>query len=209
MAPQINSRGVLSLRAADRGVLSLRAADRGVLSLRADNCSSHFQQISVASCVLIAEICIFLFFLNLASKFHQLLIRFNETNINLEEGFTNQFQREFDSNVAIATFDHEPSAPKNKLLQTICLLPLRSGATCCHFARSRGEELGMGDTFHHRLPFNPTNRIQREFLFNNCIQSQKVSSASKHPRQKTNFLIRSVLSLCAFLMNQKDGITPS
>jgi hypothetical protein len=42
-----------------------------------------------------------------------------------------------------------------------------------------------------------TNRIQREFLFNNCIQSQNLSSASKHPRQKTNFLkqISALLSI--------------
>jgi hypothetical protein len=33
-----------------------------------------------------------------------------------------------------------------------------------------------------------TNQIQREFLFNNCIQSQNISSASKYSRQKTNFL---------------------
>jgi hypothetical protein len=32
-----------------------------------------------------------------------------------------------------------------------------------------------------------TNRIQREFLFNNCILSQEYSSASKQSRQKTNF----------------------
>jgi hypothetical protein len=32
-----------------------------------------------------------------------------------------------------------------------------------------------------------TNRIQREFLFNNCIQSQNLFSASKLSRQKTNF----------------------
>jgi hypothetical protein len=33
---------------------------------------------------------------------------------------------------------------KHKPFQTICSFPLRSGATCCHFARSRGEGLGMG-----------------------------------------------------------------
>jgi hypothetical protein len=33
-----------------------------------------------------------------------------------------------------------------------------------------------------------TNQFQREFLFNNCIHSQNLSSASKPPRQKTNFL---------------------
>jgi hypothetical protein len=32
-----------------------------------------------------------------------------------------------------------------------------------------------------------TNRIQREFLFNNGILSQEYSSASKQSRQKTNF----------------------
>jgi hypothetical protein len=31
-----------------------------------------------------------------------------------------------------------------------------------------------------------TNQIQREFLFNNCIQSHRPLPASKHPRQKTN-----------------------
>jgi hypothetical protein len=31
-----------------------------------------------------------------------------------------------------------------------------------------------------------TNQFQREFLFNNCIQSQEFSSASKQSRQKTN-----------------------
>jgi hypothetical protein len=41
-----------------------------------------------------------------------------------------------------------------------------------------------------------TNRIQREFLFNNGIQSQKFLSASKHPRQKTN------------LYKQRCAVTP-
>jgi hypothetical protein len=33
-----------------------------------------------------------------------------------------------------------------------------------------------------------TNRIQREFLLNDAIASQEFSPASKHSRQKTNFL---------------------
>jgi hypothetical protein len=37
-----------------------------------------------------------------------------------------------------------------------------------------------------------TNQIQREFLFNNGIHSQNDSSASKPPRQKTNFFKRGV-----------------
>jgi hypothetical protein len=42
-----------------------------------------------------------------------------------------------------------------------------------------------------------TNRIQREFLFNDAIQSQDFVPASSHPRQKTNLLKLGVLSLCA------------
>jgi hypothetical protein len=37
-----------------------------------------------------------------------------------------------------------------------------------------------------------TNRIQREFLFNNGIPSQEFLSASKPPRQKTNFFKQSL-----------------
>jgi hypothetical protein len=41
------------------------------------------------------------------------------------------------------------------------------------------------------------NRIQREFLFNDAIQSQNTFPASSHPRQKTNLLKLGVLSLRA------------
>jgi hypothetical protein len=40
-----------------------------------------------------------------------------------------------------------------------------------------------------------TNRIQREFLFNNCIQSYSIVPASKYSRQKTNFPKPNSLSL--------------
>jgi hypothetical protein len=65
----------------------------------------------------------------------------------------NRIQREFDSNVAIATFDHEPSAPKNKPFQTkACFAPFPcEAATCCHFAPSRRGRLGMGDAVTSRL----------------------------------------------------------
>jgi hypothetical protein len=75
-------------------------------------------QYSVALRCFMAKTCISLFFPVLASKSQSLLIKAYTAN-------TNRIQREFDSNGAIATFDHEPSAPKNKLSQT---------EACCHFA---------------------------------------------------------------------------
>jgi hypothetical protein len=42
-----------------------------------------------------------------------------------------------------------------------------------------------------------TNRIQREFLFNDAIQSQNLVPASSHPRQKTNLFKLGLLSLRA------------
>jgi hypothetical protein len=111
---------------------------------------------------LIAKTSILLFFSVLASKSRSLLI-----TIEVIQNRKNKpSQTNFDSNVAIRTFDHEPSALKNKLFQTIRF---------------------MGNVVTLRYP-SETNRIQREFLFNNCIQSQEFSSASKPPRQKTNFL---------------------
>jgi hypothetical protein len=129
-----------------RGVLSLRAADKFM---------AGFQQIFAPFCVLLAEICIFLFFHISASKFQKLLITANAAN-------TNQIQREFDSNVAIATFEFSLASKhlrqKTNLLKPfsapLLLLPLRSGATCCHFARSRGKA-EMGDTSCRRHKPNP------------------------------------------------------
>jgi hypothetical protein len=62
------------------------------------NLMTLFQQIFAAFCVFMTEICIFLSLYILASKSQQLLITPNAT-------YTNQFQREFDSNVARATRD--------------------------------------------------------------------------------------------------------
>jgi hypothetical protein len=194
-----------------------------------------FQQIFALFCVLMTEICILLFFSNLASKLIQLLITAYTVN-------TNRIQREFDSNVAIATFENppasKPSCQKTNFLKLrravtsrrrqFCSLPLRSGATCCHFARSRGKGWGWGilslraaDTEACFVPLPQcfgegargwgfsvaemlfTNRIQREFLFNNCIQSQNLSSASKHQRQKTNLFKRFALLLCSSALSSR------
>jgi hypothetical protein len=73
---------------------------------------AHFQHIFAAYCVLMAEpcchfappICIFLFFRDSASKSHSLLITIEASNIKK----LNRIQTNFDSNVAIRTFDHEP-----------------------------------------------------------------------------------------------------
>jgi hypothetical protein len=122
--------------------------------------STLFQQIFAAFCVFIADSCILLFFPKPASKFKKLLIATDALS-------TNRFQTNFDSNVAIRTFDHEPSAPKNKPFQTICF-PLRPLRLCGEFAF----------VLAAMLTLLSTNRIQREFLFNNCIQSQNKISYS-------------------------------
>jgi hypothetical protein len=93
------------------GRVSVGLIVKGGTKMRSSNYSTVFQQIFAAFCVLIAKICILLSFSVLASKFHDLLI-------TTEALKTNRIQREFDSNVRIATFDHAPSEPKNKLSQT-------------------------------------------------------------------------------------------
>jgi hypothetical protein len=157
--------------------MSLQINRRGVLRA-ADTFLSPFQQSFPALCVLLAEACchfapptcILLFFLNLASKSHQLLITAYTV-------YTNRIQREFDSNVAIATFEFllasKPSRQKTNLFKLLALF-LCASALSFYL-------LFFADLLH-------PNRIQREFLFNNCIHSQKYSSASKQSRQKTNLL---------------------
>jgi hypothetical protein len=89
--------------------------------------------------------------------------------------FTNRIQREFDSNVRIATFDIflASSHPRRKtnFFKQFALLPLLA---------KRGEGWGEG-----MLRAN-TNRIQREFLFNNGIQSQKLFSCLSQCPKMTN-----------------------
>jgi hypothetical protein len=73
-----------------------------------------FQQIFAAFCGLMTEICISLFFFASNSKLRLLLI----VNNSLDTEKLNHVQTNFDSNVAIRTFDHELSAPKIKPSQT-------------------------------------------------------------------------------------------
>jgi hypothetical protein len=81
---------------------------------------THFQQIFAAFFALMAKTCILLFFLNLASKLRALLI-------TTETLSTNRIQREFHSNVAIATFEFflASSHPRQKtnLLKRFIPLP--------------------------------------------------------------------------------------
>jgi hypothetical protein len=84
-------------------------------AMKSSNFLTLFQQIFADFCCLMTEICIFLSFCVLASKFQKLLITTEASNTKK----SNRIQTNFDSNVHIATFDHEPSAPKNKQLQTL------------------------------------------------------------------------------------------
>jgi hypothetical protein len=100
-----------------------------------------FQQIFVFFCVLMIERCIFLFSQNLASKFKQLLI-------TTTTPATNQIQREFDSNVHIATFEF--SQPQNIRAKkqtfsnnSLSPSPCEAGEACCHFAPPK-KGLGVG-----------------------------------------------------------------
>jgi hypothetical protein len=76
---------------------------------------------SSAFCIFMTKTCILLFFPVFASKIQRLLIMNTVSKIRK----SNPIQREFDSNGAIRTFDHEPPAPKNKLLQTKHDVPSR------------------------------------------------------------------------------------
>jgi hypothetical protein len=113
-----------------RGGVSLKGDFEIMTATKNNSFSTHVQQIFAAFCFFVTDSCILLFFSNLASKSRLLLITAKAKFLKNP----NQSQREFDSNVAIATFDHEPPAPKNKLFQTcftswpLCL------EACCHFA---------------------------------------------------------------------------
>jgi hypothetical protein len=85
MTPQTNGRGVLSLRAADISM-------------------TCFQQLFTAFCVFMTDIWLFLFFHVSNSKLQQLLITIEAS----ESKNQNRNQTNFDSNVAIRTFDHKP-----------------------------------------------------------------------------------------------------
>jgi hypothetical protein len=118
-----------------------------------------------------AEICISLFFFASNSKLSQLLITAYAAN-------TSRIQTNFDSNVAIRTFEtvlaSKSLCQNTNLYKQFTLLPSLA---------KRGKGWGWG-----MLSLRATNQTQREFLFNNGIQSQNLFSASSPPRQKTNFL---------------------
>jgi hypothetical protein len=141
--------------------------------------STCFQQIFAPFCVLIAEVCISLFVYILASKLRQLLI-------TAYAAYTNQFQREFDSNVAIRTFEF-CLASKHPRQKTNFFKPIFSSWSLCRGVLS----LRAADSGKLHLCFAEmlhTNRIQREFLFNNAIHSQNPIPASSPPARKPNFL---------------------
>jgi hypothetical protein len=216
---------------------------------------THFQQIFAAFRVFIAEacchfappICIFLFSRVLASKFQQLLITEYATE-------TNEIQREFYSNVRIATFETFPASkqshkntnlfkllvetnlafslswrravtsrrrwrfiafadkliaetlkcyPQTESKGNFCLitvythktfpqpqntrakkqtfsnesaLPLRSGATCCHFARSKRKGWEWGILSLHAAD---TSAVSNYILRNSTSTPSRVWSVGK------------------------------
>jgi hypothetical protein len=125
---------------------------------------THFQQIFAAFCVFVTEICILLFFLVSNLKLAQLLITTTShfsNQIQREFLFNNciqsyspvpasshlcqknkPFQTNFDSNVAIRTFDYEPSAPKTNLFKLFTPFPCEAGRPA---VTSRGQEERVGD----------------------------------------------------------------
>jgi hypothetical protein len=84
---------------------------------------THFQQIFAAFCVFMTEICILLFFFVSNSKLVKLLITPNPTS-------TNRIQRNFDSNVAIWTFETSP-ASKHPRQKTNLLKPSSASLFLC------------------------------------------------------------------------------
>jgi hypothetical protein len=129
----------------------------------------------------------------LMAKNHRLSLFFVFSS-NRPNPHTNRIQREFDSNVAITTqeFSHAQNfIQKPRIFQTpskqlMLLLPAP-----LHFIGREG--LGIRSA----PPAHDTNRIQREFLFNDAIASQTRFLASSHPRRKTNLYKQGVLSLRA------------
>jgi hypothetical protein len=93
-----------------------------------------FQQIFAAFCVLIADSWFFLFFFVANSKLAQLLI----TNETTKTENPNRIQREFDSNVAIRTFEFSSAskspAPKTNLFKPLFSASLRLCVRLLSFA---------------------------------------------------------------------------
>jgi hypothetical protein len=135
------------------------------------------------------EICILLFLRTAVTSRRRLSASKSQKLLIMDDAVkTNQIQREFDSNVAIATQEFS-SASKHLREKTNFFKQRRAIKASLSIVslRTLWGGAGGGDCTAD------TNRIQREFLFNNCIQSQNLSSASKNLHQKTNFPKRGVL----------------
>jgi hypothetical protein len=104
---------------------------KGGVNMTSSNYLTLFQQIFAPFRNLIAKTCISLFFFALNSGLAQLLIKTSES----ETKKSNPIQREFDSNVRIATFEPflAPSSPRqntNFLKQSALLLSSASPFLC-------------------------------------------------------------------------------
>jgi hypothetical protein len=124
---------------------------------------------SKAFCHLMTESCILLFFRVSNSKLVLLLIM----NYSPEIGKSNKIQTNFDSNGTIATFDHEPSAPKNKLSQT---------EACCHFAPPKQTEskgnFCLITVYSHKNVLQPQNIYAKKQTLSNRFTLLLCFSAS-------------------------------
>jgi hypothetical protein len=138
-----------------------------------------FSKYSTGFCVLMTEIWFLLFFHIPASKLQQLLIKNIGGLLSLRAADKPKKSNRNQRDVAIRTFEFSSAskAPRQKTN----LFKRRRAVT------SRRRHRGVLS-----LRAADTNRIQREFLFNNCIQSYTAFSASSHPRQKTNLLKQSI-----------------
>jgi hypothetical protein len=100
-----------------------------------------FQQIFAAFCLLVADSSILLFFLIPASKSQSLLITDNAIITEACCHFAPPKQTKSKGNFClIIVYSHknflqpQNSRAKKQTFSNFCSLPLRSGATCCHFA---------------------------------------------------------------------------
>jgi hypothetical protein len=123
-----------------------------------------------------AKICILLFFRRSRPKFRQFLIITNPL-------FTSRNQTNFDSNVAIRTFEFSSASnlrAKKQIFSNRGVQSLRAADSFPPCPLRLCGEKSFTELLH-------TNQIQREFLFNNHICSQnQISRLSRCPKT-TNF----------------------
>jgi hypothetical protein len=160
--------------------MSVTQNSKGVLSLRAaDNFTTPFQQIFAAFRIFMAEISVLLFFSNLASKSRLLLIAIERLS----------------SLITPLSLAGEACCHFAPPIKACCHFapPIKA---CCHFAPPIKACCHFAPPIKACCHFAPpikagrgfTNRIQREFDSNVRIATFEYLPASKHPRQKTNFL---------------------